>query len=164
MYPFYLVIVTLSIYTIIGLVASIDGEVVKLRLTGHVPVRLAGGTLIGFGSTFALRVIWMMADALANKTLIAGSELGLLVADFIFSAALLIGGILLWRRQALGYVGGTGLLFQASMLFVGLIAVLILQPILSEEPFLLIDVIIVFGMGLICFIPFALFARGVARS
>lgn len=57
MYPFYLVIVTLSIYTIIGLVASIDGEVVKLRLTGHVPVRLAGGTLIGFGSTFALRVI-----------------------------------------------------------------------------------------------------------
>ena len=125
MYPVYLVIVTLSIYTIIGLVAGIDGGSVKERLAGHVPERLAGGVLIGFGSLFGLRVIWVMASALAGQTLIAGSELGLLVADFIFSTALLIGGILLWRRQALGYVGGTGLLFQASMLFIGLIAVLI---------------------------------------
>jgi hypothetical protein len=163
-YPVYLVIVTLSIYTIIGLVASIDGEVVKERLAGHEPERLAGGVLIGFGSLFALRVIWMMADALASQTPIGDSELGLLVADFIFSGALLIGGILLWRRQALGYVGGTGLLFQVSMLFIGLIAVLILQPFLSDAPFLLLDVVVVFVMGLICFIPFTLFVRGAVRS
>ena len=65
---------------------------------------------------------------------------------------------------ALGYVGGTGLLFQASMLFIGLIAVLILQPFFSDAPFLPVDVLVVFLMGLICFIPFALFVRGVIRS
>ncbi len=164
MYPIYLVIVTLSIYTTIGLVAGIDGEAVKGRLTGNVPERLAGGVLTGFGILFMLRVFAVMAGALANQTPIAGSELGLLVADFIFSGALLIGGILLWRRQALGYVGGTGLLFQTSMLFIGLIAFLILQSILSDAPFVLLDVIVVFGMGLICFIPFALFLRGVVKS
>jgi hypothetical protein len=141
-----------------------DGEVVKGRLAGHVPERLAGGVLIGFGILFMLRVFVVMAGSLSNQTPIAGSELGLLVADFIFSGALLIGGILLWRRQALGYVGGTGLLFQASMLFIGLIAFMILQPFLSDAPFLPLDVIVVFVMGLICFIPFALFLRGVVKS
>jgi hypothetical protein len=164
MYPLYLVIVTLSIYTTIGLVATVDGEAVKGRLAGHVPQRLAGGVLIGFGTAFALRVIWVMVSALAGQTSIAGSELGLLVADFIFSGALLIGGILLWRRQALGYVGGTGLLFQTSMLFIGLIAFLILQPFLSDAPFLLVDVIIVFAMGFLCSIPFILFVRGVVKA
>lgn len=163
-YPLYLIIVTLSIYTTIGLVASIDGDMVKERLVDHVPQRLAGGVLIVFGAGFALRVILIMADAVANQTIIAGSELGLLVADFIFSAALVIGGILLWRRHALGYVGGTGLLFQVSMLFVGLIAVMILQPFLSDSPFLLVDVIVVLVMGLICSIPFLLFVRGVVKS
>jgi hypothetical protein len=164
MYPLYLVIVTLSIYTTIGLVATVDGEAVKGRLAGHVPERLAGGVLIGFGILFMLRVFVVMAGSLSNQTPIAGSELGLLVADFIFSGALLIGGILLWRRQALGYVGGTGLLFQASMLFIGLIAFMILQPFLSDAPFLPLDVIVVFAMGLVCFIPFALFLRGVVKS
>jgi hypothetical protein len=163
-YPMYLVIVTLSIYTIIGLVASIDGGAIEERLDGRVPQRLAGGILIGFGSLFAVRAMAIMAGALANQTSITGAELGLLVADFIFSGALVIGGILLWRRRALGYVGGTGLLFQVSMLFIGLIFVLILQPFLSDAPFAPVDVIVVFAMGLICFIPFALFVRGVARS
>jgi hypothetical protein len=164
MYPVYLVIVTLSIYTIIGLVAGIDGEAIKERLAGHVPRRLAGGVLIAFGTIFALRVIWVMVSAIAGQTSIAGSELGLLVADFIFSGALLIGGILLWRRQALGYVGGTGLLFQTSILFIGLIAVMILQPFLNDAPFQPLDVVVVFVMGLIFSIPFILFARGVVRS
>jgi hypothetical protein len=164
LYPLYLLIVTLSIYTIIGLVAGIDAKAVKERLDGHVPHRLAGAILIGFGAAFALRVIWLMAAALVNQNSIAGPELGLLVADFIFSAALFIGGVLLWRRRALGYVGGTGLLFQASMLFVALIAVLFLQPLLSGAPLPLVDMIVVFAMGLICSIPFILFVRGVIKS
>ncbi len=163
-YPLYLLIVTLSIYTTIGLVASIDGKMVKERLTGHVPRRLAGGILLAFGAGIALRVIWIMANALASQTPLAGPELGLLVADFIFGGALVIGGFLLWQRQALGYVASTGLLFQASMLFVGLIVVLLLQPLLLDTPFPLVDIIVVLAMGLICSIPFFLFVRGVTRS
>jgi hypothetical protein len=163
-YPFFLLIVTLSIYTLIGLVASMDGNAVKERLMDHVPRNLAGIVLILFGTFFALRVIWIMVAALVDQMALAGPELGLLVADFIFSGALVIGGILLWRRQRLGYVSGAGLLFQASMLFVGLIAVLTLQPLLDNVPFPLADIIIVAIMGLICSIPFILFVRGVLRS
>ncbi len=163
MYPLYLGIVVLSLYTIIGLVASINGEAVKQRLNGRVPERLAGAVLAIFGILFLLLALGTMMSALINQSPISTPELALLVVDAIASPAWIIGGILLWRRQALGYVGGAGLLFQASMLFIGLIAVLILQPLLIDVPFSLTDVVVVLMMGLICFIPFALFIRGIIK-
>ncbi len=164
LFPLYLVIVTLSIYTLIGLVASIDGGVVKQRLTGRVPERLAGGVLFVLGVAFGLLAMSVMVSALINETSIAKPELSLSVSDFIVSWAWVIGGVLLWRRQPLGYVGGTGLLFNISMLFIGLIAVLILNPLLTGEPFVLIDVIVVFVMGLISFVPLILFIRGAMKT
>ena len=59
---------------------------------------------------------------------------------------------------------GLGLLFQSSMLFIGLIIFLLLQPFLTAAPFVLTDVVVIFIMGLICFIPFALFVRGVVSG
>jgi hypothetical protein len=67
----------------------------------------------------------------------------------------------LWRRQPLGYVTGAGLLFQASMLFIGLLAFFILQPVLTAAPFALTDTIVIALMSLIILIPFGLFLRGV---
>jgi hypothetical protein len=75
-----------------------------------------------------------------------------------------VGGALLWRRQALGYVAGAGLLFQASMLFIGLIVFLLLQPALTGAPFALADVVVIAIFGLVCFVPFALFTRGLVKA
>jgi len=50
------------------------------------------------------------------------------------------------------------------MLFIALIIFLLLRPLLSAAPFALADVVVVFIMGLICFIPFALFVRGVVSK
>ena len=61
-------------------------------------------------------------------------------------------------------LAGTGLLFQASMLFIGLIMILLLQPLLTGAAFILTDIVVTFIMGLVCFIPFVLFVRGVVRS
>jgi hypothetical protein len=159
-YPFYLAIVTLSVYTEIALVASIDGGAVKQRLTGRVPERLAGGVLSVAGLAFGLLAMSVIVGALVNDTTLARPELGLSTADFIVSVAWIIGGVMLWRRQSLGYVGGTGLLFNLSMLFVGLLAVLLLQPLLTGAPFSATDVIVVFVMTAISFIPLILFIRG----
>ena len=82
----------------------------------------------------------------------------------MITLAWVIGGVLLWRHKEFGYVTGLGLLFQASMLFIGLIIFLLLQPFLTTAPFVLADVVVIFIMGLICFIPFALFVRGVASN
>ncbi|MEA3334962.1 MAG: hypothetical protein U9R25_03575 [Chloroflexota bacterium] len=160
----YLALLALSLYTMIGLVASIDGKAVQQRLSGNVPERLAGGVLTGLGTLFLLRTLGELANAIVNQTAIPRTEVALLVADFLMIPAWVVGGVLLWRHQEQGYVGGTGLLFQGSMLFIGLIVFLLLAPIMTGAPFVLVDVIVVFILGLICFIPFGLFVRGVARA
>lgn len=160
----YLTLVTLSAYTMIGLVASIDGEAVQEQLAGVVPERVAGGVLAGFGALFVLRVVVVIVDALISQTTVAGVELALLVTDFVVAPAWVIGGVLLWRRKALGYVAATGLLFQSSMLFIGLILFMLLQPLLTDSPLELIDVLVVFIMGSISFIPLGLFVRGAAAD
>jgi hypothetical protein len=164
MFPFYLAIVTLSIYTTIGLVAGIDGQALKNRLAGRVPEKLAGGVLTAFGILFMLLATSEMITPLINQMPIARPDLGLAVADVILSAALAIGGVLLWQRQALGYVGGTGLLFLATMLFMGLIFVLLLQPFLTPTPLALTDVVVILLMSLVSIVPLALFMRGVVKG
>jgi hypothetical protein len=160
----HLTLLMLSAYTLIGLIASIDGEAVQQRLTGSVPERVAGGVLAGLGLLFALRVVGVLVSALASQTPVTETERALLISDFVIAPSLVIGGLLLWRRKAFGYVAGLGLLFQASMLFVGLIVVLLVQPFLTAAPFVLTDVVVVLVLGLICFVPFALFVRGVVSS
>ncbi len=160
-FTLHLALVTTSVYTLIGLVASIDGKAVQQRLAGAVPERLAGGVLAGLGLLFVLWVIGAIVNALTNQTPIADTELALYTSDSLIAPAWIIGGVLLWRRRELGYAAGLGLLLQGSMLFVGVIIVLLLQPLLTAAPFSLVGVVAVSVMGLVCFIPFALFVRGV---
>jgi hypothetical protein len=164
MYPLFLALVTSSVYTIISLIANIDRTVVKKQLAGVVPERAAGGILAGLGALFGLRAIAVMVGALVNQTPIATTEFPVLIADFLVSPAFIIGGSLLWRRKALGYVAGLGLLFQMSTLFIGLIIFMLIQPFLTDASFPLVDVVVVFIMGLVCFIPFGLFVRGVLTN
>lgn len=159
-----LLIVTLSAYTLIGLVASIDASTIQNRLAGLVPEKAAGGILTGLGILFGLRAAGTMIGALVNRIPIASTELSVLVSDFMINGTWIIGGVMLWRREALGYVAGLGLLFQGSMLFIGLIVFLLLQPVLTSAAFAPTDVAAVFFMGLICFIPCAFFVRGVASK
>jgi hypothetical protein len=164
MYLLYLALVASSLYTMIGLVTSIDSETVQQRLAGVVPERVAGGILAVFGILFLLRAIAVIGRALIDQTPIATVERATLVADFLITPAWVVSGVLLWRRRALGYAVGTGLLFQASMLFIGLIVFMLLQPLLTDASFLVVDTVVVFIMGLIFFVPFALFVRGIVSN
>jgi hypothetical protein len=160
----HLTLVTLSLYAILTLVASIDREAVRQRLAGAVPERLAGGVLAALGLLFFLRALAALVGAVASRTPMAETDLAPNAADYSVAPALVIGGWLLWQRKPFGYVAGLGLLFQASMLFIGLIVLLILQPFLAAAEFALFDVVVVFILGLICFIPFVLFVRGVVSA
>lgn len=156
--------VVLSVYTLIGLVAKIDGNLVQQRLSGKVPDKLAGCILAGLGILFLLRGLGVLVAAISSGNTLRETELAVNIADSLTIPAWVIGGILLWRRQAFSYVIGLGLLFQGSMLFIALIIFLLLQPLLTSASFALVDVIVIFVMGLICFIPFTFFARGVGKS
>ncbi|MBN2549060.1 MAG: hypothetical protein JXB15_07885 [Anaerolineales bacterium] len=152
----YIALVALSAYAIFRLLSSLDLGAVRQRLTGVVHERTAGGVLAIFGALFFLRGVAQLAQGS-----VSGPELAVTLADLLITPFWVAGGVALWRRRALGYACGLGLLFQGSMLFVGLLAFFILQPILSAVPFPLEDFIVIAGMGLVFFVPFGLFLRGV---
>jgi len=157
----YLLIVIISTYTLFALVPNIDGESVKKQLDGRVPERFGGGVLIFLGGTYILLASAVLISNLSGQVSLPQSELAVFVADFFIAPAWVIGGLLLWRRQPIGYVAGTGLLFSASMLFVGVIGIVLLQAMMEGGPFPFSDVFVLFVMGLICFIPLGLFIRGI---
>ena len=75
-----------------------------------------------------------------------------------------VGGVFLLLRKPLGYTSGLGLLFSGSMLFIALIVFLLLQPVLTGVPYELLDVGLIIMLGMICFIPFYLYIRGVIKE
>jgi hypothetical protein len=160
----HLTLVALGVYTLIALVARIQGEDVRQRLRGAVHEKISAGVVLGFGILFLLRVFLVIGGALINGEALARTEMAPNISDLLIAPAFIVVGIALWKEKAFGYVGGLGLLFQASMLFVGLILFMLLQPLLTTASFAAIDVLIVSAMGLICFVPFGLFIRGVVRS
>ena len=157
----YLALVGLSVYTIYELLKSIEEQSIGEQLSGVVPVKISGWVLIVLGVAFLFRAVGMIAQASLDGTRLPVSEIGVLIADLVLSIFMIVGGTWLLRRMPLGYVSGLSLLFAATLLFIGLIAFLLLQPVLTAAPFLLVDVTVVFIMGLVCFIPFVLFLRGV---
>jgi hypothetical protein len=161
----YLLLVTLSAYTTIGLVSSIDGEAVRWRLTGVVPARTAGGVLVGLTGLFVVINVGNIVTATSSQH---GGTLDLVpvwIADFVTVIPMcLIGGFLLWRREALGYVAGAGLLLQYSLLFIGLAIVLAYPAFYEARPIDMSGVVTMLACGLICLILLALFVQGIVSS
>ncbi len=160
----YLVIVLGSGLAIFDVLKSVDVQSVAGQLADAVPVKTSGWILLLFGLLFFLRAVSMIVDAFVARTGLPASEQGVVIADVLISPLWVAGGSLLLRRKPWGYMSGLGLLFAVSMLFIGLIGLLLLQPVFSEVAFALTDVLVVTAMGFICFIPFALFGRSVVKS
>lgn len=162
----YVGIVALSAYTTIGLVASIDGDTVRRRLTGSVRPRFVGGLLMGLAlMTVGQDAGGAVATALAGGAPIDPLARGVWIADLTLGVpAMLIVGSLLWRPAALGYVAAAGLLLSFGMTSVAIAAMLALQPVLTGAP---IDGATVIGLlifGAVSWAPLALFARGTASQ
>lgn len=90
-----LTLVMLSVYTSIGLIASIDGRAVQEALTDSVHEKAAGGILVGLGLLFLLRVVGVIVSAVLGGTSIAETELAVNTSDFPIAPASVIGGFLL---------------------------------------------------------------------
>ncbi len=153
-----------SAYAIFKLLGCMDTAAIQRRLAGHVPERLAGWVLVVMGGLFFLRAAWQVGSAITRLAPLQRTDLAVLVADLLITPFWIGGGILLLRRHPLGYSATTGLLFQASLLFVALLLFFVLQPFLTSEPFAATDFLVVFLMGMVCFVPLGLFVRGALRS
>ena len=160
----HIALVSSSAYATAGVAASIDAEGVGRRLAGAVPARFCGGILVCLGVLFLLLVVATVGGAIVNRTPLPDTDLAVQMADSMLVPAWVIGGVMLWQRKAWGYVSGAALLFQGSMLFVGVIAFVLLQPVLTGAPLAWGDLIVLCVMGLICFVPLGLFVRGILKS
>ena len=160
----HLSVVILSLLAVAALLRSIDAPQTAGRLRGKVHERLAGGFLAVFGLLFFLRSAGQLYGLASGETILNQAGLGVLVADLLVTPAWLVCGVLLWRRRDPGYAAGAGLLFQAGMLFVGLLVFFILQPFLAGTRFPLADFSVILIMGLFCAVPLALFLAGVHRQ
>lgn len=161
----YVFLVALTAYTLIGLVASIDAPAVRRRLSGFVPERLAGGILAGMSVLFTLMNLSAIVAALTSQTTDYLLDLPVWIVDTaIVAPAWLVGGILLWQRKSLGYVAGAGLLLLGSLMFVGVIVALVFPVFYSAPSVDVTGILFILIAGLVCFIPLALYARGIVRS
>ena len=153
----YITIVGLTAWAVFNLIRSIDLFEIKQRLSGAVPVRFTAGVLIVLGLLFLLRAGDIIIKALAAEKILPPTEF----ADLLSSIIWIFGGVVLWKKMALGYIVGAGLILQASLLFIGLLLYFILQPVVANTPFLTDDFIVIFLMGWVCYIPFGFFVRGI---
>lgn len=162
--PGFILLVLLSACSLFVLVKSIEWNSVKTKLAGKVSEKFSGGVLAFYGVAFFFLAVNVITGASANQGTVAMTDVGVAIADLVLSTLLSIGGILLFQRKPLGYTGGMGLLFATSALFIGVILVVLLQPLLTNAPFVLEDVIVLSGMALVCFISTGLFMRGVLSN
>lgn len=159
----HLGLVTLCVYTVIGLIASIDQAAVRRKLSGAVPVRIIGAALAGQG---LLMVVWIsgsIVGTLTGRLLVAEATLANHFTDVLITPAWIMGGLLIWRRHALGYATALALLLHGSLFIIAALVLLVLRFPLSAAPTALVNLGVYLAGGLVCFVPFALYARGVTR-
>ena len=154
-------LVTLSMYSAIAVVVGIDGAAVRERLSGVVPVRLVGGFLAVVALLFTALWTALNLSATAGSSPIDPVLRVVTIMDLsVQLPALLLGGILLWRRAPIGYVVTAGLLLQAAAYLVGLSAITLLQEALMGTPIDTIAVFPGFVIGAVSLTFVAFFVRG----
>jgi hypothetical protein len=110
----HVALVTVSAFTVAGILARIDGDEVRRRLASA-PSRGIGAALV----VIALAAYAGLAGAAIAALGDPANELAtrpLAVADWALGTpVLLAGGVLLWRRVSLGYVAAPGLLLVSGL-------------------------------------------------
>ena len=161
----YLLLVVISIYTLVGLIFSLDGNEMKRQFAKQVPARVSAGILIGFALLISIRQSAFIITALTNRLAVDALELSVWIADFLLPVPMLfIVGIQLWRRKALGYTAAPALFLGYGLLALSLIPLSLMQSFYTNASVDVWSIAVLLIMVLLCFIPLIPFYRGAIRS
>jgi hypothetical protein len=157
----YLLLLTLSIYTLIGLTLSIDSQQVREMLGGRVPIKTSGAIVFALACLLLIYQCYQMLHAAGNAHEVDQMMTAQWTVDFLLaSPPALIVGMCMIRGRPLGYSMGMALLLVFSILFLGLIPIMVLQGHLGDA----LDIVAVAGSSLICIVPLILFAKGIINA
>ena len=160
----YLLLVFLGVLALFLLLRSINHNEVKVALEGRVADKFSGWVLVIFGLAFIGLALSEIVPGILDGSIPPLCEKAVSAADILVSLGWISGGTLLLRRKAPGYSLGLGFLMAASSLFIGLILYFFFAPILTGRAFDWTEVLTILIMGMICFVPTALYSRGINRS
>jgi hypothetical protein len=132
----HVALVAASAYMVIAVIVTMDVPKVRDRLAPVVPARVTGGLLVALGMlTLVQDGSGAVTTSLAGISVAEPAGRHIWAADLAIEVpALLVGGVLLWRRTALGYVAAAGLLLQFGLTPLALAAMLALQPLVTGAP------------------------------
>ena len=155
----YVAVVTLSAWTLIGIVVSIDAEEVHRRLT-RAPARVVGMALLLIAVLAYVGLTAAVTSSLGSPPSAAGMRPQWVVDYALGTPVLLLGGALLWRRIPLGFVVIPGLLLVAGLNGLAFGASALLDGLLSARPVELPVVLVHFIIGGVSLALLAYFERG----
>ncbi len=112
-YPLYLALIGMSLYSLIGLITSIDEVAFAASVLRTMPVRLISLVL---GSTLLFVPIWLMMLFKGIATRQAGDTDLVFVLDLAFLIpACLYAAVQIWQRRPIGFVLAGPLLLKATL-------------------------------------------------
>jgi hypothetical protein len=156
---FNTLIILLSLLVLIRFLTKINREAVKAQIGMDIPNKWISASMILMGVAFFLMAASKILQFIFGQLQLTTPEIALNISDMTFSLVWVGCGISFWRRRSLGYLTSLGLLYQLSMLFLGLIVVFLIQPLIFNSPLATFDLIILALMSLIAVIPFWLFLK-----
>lgn len=145
------------------LILRMDLADLSEALAGSGPRVAASVVMVVFGAGFFVQAAQKVFGFAAGSGEIARADFGVFTADLAVSVIWIAGGLLLMQRKPLGYLLGWSGMFGVVMLNVGLLAYLVLQPVLTEVPFSLVDVIVIGVFTIVCALPWILFLRDLRK-
>ena len=154
----YVGLVTLSAFTVIGIVASIDGQEIRRRMA-EAPARGIGAALVVIALAAYAGLAGTAITALGDPTAEAATR-PLAVADWALGTpVLLAGGLLLWWRVPLGYVTAPGLLLVSGLGGVAFALAAVIDNLLSGPPTEPVVIAVHLVIGVLSFVLLAVFVR-----
>ena len=165
LFVFYLLVVLLSMVGTALLFNRMYSHQIKSRLEGQAPVRTSGWIIAVIAVAILVFQLWSIIRSLSTQIVVDRITLAQWIDDLVIGTpAMVISGIHMIRRSPFGYLTATSVLLFISMLFIGLIPVMIAEGVLSGTPVKMADLLIIAVSSLICLVPLGLLVRGVLKA
>jgi hypothetical protein len=112
-YPFYLALMGLAVYSMIGLLSMVDLKHFQQHVGDKMPIRLISGVL---GMTLLFTPIWLSMMWQSIKTQQVGTTDLVFVLDLPFLIpACALAAVQIWRKRPFGFLLSGPLLFKATV-------------------------------------------------